>query len=57
VGVRLRPRDFERLGRAADLYGVRRTTLARMMIIRGVNAILEAELRRDGELLRERGGR
>jgi hypothetical protein len=54
VGIRLRPRDFERLGKAAELYGVRRTTLARMMVIRGVNAILDAELRRDGEFLRDR---
>lgn len=52
VSVRLRPTDFERLGRAADLYGVRRTTLARMMVIRGVGAILDTELRRKGEFLR-----
>ena len=55
VGIRLRPRDFERLHEAAKLYGVRPTTLARMMVIRGVKAILEAELRRDGEFYRERG--
>jgi hypothetical protein len=54
VSIRLRPRDFERLGRAAELYGVRRTTLARMMVIRGVKAILDTELRREGELIRER---
>jgi hypothetical protein len=53
VSVRLRPRDFRRLREAADLYGVRPTTLARMMVIRGVTAILDAELRRDGEYLRE----
>ena len=52
VSIRLRPLDFERLGKAADLYGVRRTTFARMMVIRGVKAILEAELRREGEFLR-----
>lgn len=52
VSVRLRPRDFERLRRAADLYGVRPTTFARMMVIRGIGAILEAELRRKGEFLR-----
>jgi hypothetical protein len=57
VGVRLRPSDFERLSRAAEIYGVRRTTFARMMIIRGVNAVLDAELRRDGEFLRERWDR
>jgi hypothetical protein len=55
VSVRLRPLDFGRLRQAADLYGVRPTTLARMMVIRGVRAILDAELRRDGEFLRERG--
>jgi hypothetical protein len=54
VSIRLRPRDFERLGQAADLYGVRRTTLARMMVIRGITAILDSELRREGEFLRER---
>jgi hypothetical protein len=54
VGVRLRPLDFERLRKAADLYGVRPTTLARMMVIRGINAILDAELSRDGEFLRAR---
>jgi hypothetical protein len=53
VSIRLRPFDFRRLRRAAELYGVRPTTLARMMVIRGVNAILDAELRRDGEFLRE----
>jgi hypothetical protein len=52
VSVRLRPRDFERLKRAANLYGVRRTTFARQMIIRGVGAVLDAELRRSGEFLR-----
>ena len=54
VGIRLRPRDFERLHQAAKLYGVRPTTLARMMVIRGIRAILEAELRREGEFYRER---
>jgi hypothetical protein len=43
VSVRLRPRDFERLRRAADLYGVRPTTFARMMVIRGVGAVIEAD--------------
>ncbi len=54
VSVRLRPSDFKRLRRAADLYGVRPTTLARMMVIRGVGAILDAELRRSGEFIRDR---
>ncbi len=55
VSVRLRPSDFERLRRAADLYGVRPTTLARMMVIRGIRAILDAELHRKGEFLQDRG--
>jgi hypothetical protein len=54
LSVRLRPHDFERLRRAAELYGVRPTTFARMMVIRGVRAILDAELRKDGEYLRGR---
>jgi hypothetical protein len=53
VSLRLRPLDFDRLRRAADLYGVRPTTLARMMVIRGVRAILDAELRKHGDLFRE----
>jgi hypothetical protein len=48
VGVRLRQTDFHRLCRAAEIYGVRPTTLARMMILRGVKAILDAELRDKG---------
>ena len=52
LGLRLRPEHFERLCQAADVYGVRPTTLARMMVIRGVNAIRDAELARRGELLR-----
>jgi hypothetical protein len=51
VSVRLRPRDFERLRRAADLYGVRPTTFARMMVIRGVGAVLQAEEIRKAEFL------
>jgi hypothetical protein len=48
VGVRLRQTDFHRLCRAAEIYGVRPTTMARMMILRGVKAILDAELRDKG---------
>lgn len=47
IGLRLRSRDFERLCQAAEVYGVRPTTLARMMVLRGVKAILDAE-RSDG---------
>jgi hypothetical protein len=45
IGIRLRPQHFERLLEAAALYGVRPTTMARMMIVRGINAIHDAELR------------
>ena len=55
VGVRLRPLDFQRLRQAAEMYGVRPTTLARMMVIRGVRAILDGELQRKADRLRERG--
>ena len=54
VSVRLRPLDFESLRRAAALYGVRPTTLARMMVIRGIRAILDAELHKSGDELRGR---
>ena len=45
IGLRLRPQHFELLREAAALYGVRPTTMARMMIVRGIKAIHEAELR------------
>jgi hypothetical protein len=54
VSLRLRPLDFDRLRRAADLYGVRPTTLARMMVIRGVRAVLDADLRKQGGEIRDR---
>ena len=53
LGVRLRPEQFERLLEAARLYGVRPTTLARMMIVRGTKAIQEAETRARARELRE----
>jgi hypothetical protein len=46
LGLRLRPKHFEQLGKVADLYGVRPTAMARMMVIRGINAVLDAERRR-----------
>jgi hypothetical protein len=54
VSVRLRPRDFERLRHAADLYGVRPTTFARMMVIRGVGAVIEADNVRKASFLTDR---
>jgi len=53
LGLRLRPQHFERLLEAARLYGVRPTTMARMMVIRGINAIHDAEQRHKAEDLFE----
>ncbi len=47
--------DWERLLEAARLYGVRPTTMARMMIVRGTNAICDAELRARARELTETG--
>jgi hypothetical protein len=55
LGIRLRPKHWERLLEAARLYGVRPTTMARMMIVRGTNAIYEAEVRARARELRESG--
>jgi hypothetical protein len=55
IGVRLRPKQFERLLEAARLYGVRPTTMARMMIVRGTNALHDAELRSRARELRDAG--
>jgi hypothetical protein len=55
LGIRLRPKHWERLLEAARLYGVRPTTMARMMIVRGTNAIYEAEVRARALELRESG--
>lgn len=43
--VRMTPTQYELLGEAAKLYGVPPTTLARMLIKRGVSAILDEERR------------
>ena len=40
VGLRLSLEDYDDLSRAADEYGVAPTTLARMLVRRGVRAIL-----------------
>jgi hypothetical protein len=53
LGLRLRPKHYERLLEAARLYGVRPTTMARMMIVRGTNAIHDAELRARARELKE----
>jgi hypothetical protein len=55
LGVRLRPKHWERLLDAARMYGVRPTTMARMMIVRGTNAIHEAEMRARAREWRESG--
>jgi hypothetical protein len=53
LGLRLRPKQFDRLLEVARLYGVRPTTMARMMVVRGINAIHDAELRARARELRE----
>jgi hypothetical protein len=53
LGLRLRPKQFERLLETARLYGVRPTTMARMMVVRGINAIYDAELRSRARDLRD----
>jgi hypothetical protein len=40
VGFRLGPDDYERLQRAARLYAMRPSTLARLLTVRGVNLAL-----------------
>jgi hypothetical protein len=55
LGLRLRPKHYERLLEAARLYGVRPTTMARMMIVRGTKAIHDAELRARARELRDSG--
>jgi hypothetical protein len=55
LGLRLRPKHYDRLVDAARLYGVRPTTMARMMIVRGTNAIHDAELRARARELKESG--
>jgi len=55
LGIRLRPKHWERLLEAARMYGVRPTTMARMMIVRGTNAICEAEMRARAREWRDSG--
>jgi hypothetical protein len=55
LGIRLRPKHWERLLDAARMYGVRPTTMARMMIVRGTNAIYDAEMRARAREWRESG--
>jgi hypothetical protein len=43
VGVKLRPVDYELLAQAAVLYGVAPSTLARMLIRRGAQAIMNRD--------------
>jgi hypothetical protein len=42
VGIKLRPADYEALASAALLYGLRPTTMARLLVNRGVRAALES---------------
>lgn len=41
VNVKLREHEAEALERAADIYGLRPSTLARVLVNRGVDAVLE----------------
>jgi hypothetical protein len=43
VRIKLRPDDYDALARAARLYGARPTTLARLLVNRGVRAVLDGE--------------
>jgi hypothetical protein len=40
VGMKLRPVDYDLLAQAAELYGVAPSTLARMLVRRGAQAII-----------------
>jgi len=53
VGIKLRPADYEALASAAFLYGVRPSTMARLLVNRGARAVLESK--QEG-LDRRRGG-
>ena len=48
VGIKLRPADYAALANAAFLYGVRPSTMARLLVNRGVRAVLEAHDGRNG---------
>jgi hypothetical protein len=49
VGVRLGPIQLERLDAAARELGLRRTQLARMLVVNGVNRLLYETRRRAEE--------
>jgi hypothetical protein len=48
VGIKLRPADYEALASAAFLYGVRPSTMARLLVNRGARAVLEQHAERSG---------
>jgi hypothetical protein len=54
VTVRLRSTQYEQLAAAAQLYGVRPTTLGRILINRGANAIINSYRRDELGLARDR---
>ena len=43
VNVKLRAHEHDELGRVAQLYGVPPATLARLLVVRGVRAVLDRE--------------
>jgi len=47
VCIRLAPEGFAELSRAAELYGVAPTTMARMLVTRGAKSILDSRRRYD----------
>jgi predicted DNA binding CopG/RHH family protein len=55
VTVRMSPEQYDCLLDAAKFYGVAPTTLARMLVNRGVHAILDEE-RRDRRFFGDDGG-
>ena len=48
VGVKLTPGDYDMLVQAAELHGVAPSTLARMLVRRGAQAILDRDARERG---------
>ena len=47
VCIRLAPEGYGELSRAADLYGVAPTTMARMLVSRGARAVLDSRRKYD----------
>jgi uncharacterized protein (DUF1778 family) len=50
LGIRLKHSQYSMLKSAAELYGVRPTTMARMLINRGAQAVVRSYLRGEQDL-------